>query len=52
MGSLSQRVPNQRIQAEVYKAVAAAQETLEHIILSEEVIAVRKKLRETSAIRK
>jgi len=40
------------VHAEITKAVAAAQETLEHIISSEEVIAVRKKLRETSALRK
>lgn len=38
--------------AEVNKAVAAAQETLEHITLSEEVIATRRRLRETSALRK
>lgn len=38
--------------AEVTRAVAAAQETLEHITSSEEVIATRRRLRETSALRK
>lgn len=38
--------------AEVSKAVGAVQETLEHITASEEIIATRKKLRETSALRK